>query len=57
MGVGAGYQRSDCAPQGGRRDLEKLRRELSEDHRVEFCMPVGHYVMASDMKNVAIEPA
>lgn len=38
---------------------KKLRRELSEDQLVEFCMLVGHYVMASGMANsfnVALEP-
>jgi hypothetical protein len=36
-----------------------LRRELSEDQSVEFCMIVGHHVMVSGMVNsldVSLEP-
>ena len=38
---------------------KRLRHELSEDQAVEFCVLVGHYVMASSMCNsfnVALEP-
>jgi 4-carboxymuconolactone decarboxylase len=32
---------------------QSLRRELDDDQIVEFCMIVGHYVMAAMMLNVA----
>jgi 4-carboxymuconolactone decarboxylase len=39
---------------------QRLRRELDENQILEFCMLVGHYVMAAMMLDVAgceVEPA
>lgn len=56
----ADHYTTNCGRDGSAPTYQRLHRELDENQILEFCMLVGHYVMAAMMLDVAgceVEPA